>query len=428
MSPDPHRGEHHGERRTGHAHRGVQEHRARIAGLLGPLAQRPPERWLLHEALGAALGEDLTAPVSLPPFDNSQMDGFAVRSADFGTAAAGPPNGVRPVTVAPPIAAGEVPGPLAAGLAAPIMTGAMLPEGADAVVPVERATPSRFPAEGETVELPPVSAGTFVRRAGSDVAAGAVVLAAGTRMGPAQIGLAAGLGLSRVPVRVPLRAAIVSTGAELAPDGGRLAPGQIHDANGPLLWAALAEAGMQASSAVVRSDDPGDLLAELTDLAEAEPGRRPDIVITTGGVSQGAFEATRLALADHDVEFSHLAMQPGGPQGLGTFRGLPLIAFPGNPVSCWISWEVLVRPVLAELFGAPTSRRRLRLPLAGALESPAGRLQVRRARLRPDATVELVGGPGSHLLGALATSDALVMVPEDVTELPAGTDVEVWLT
>ncbi|WP_077489196.1 gephyrin-like molybdotransferase Glp [Sinomonas mesophila] len=424
MSPQPHRGEHRREHRGAHAHRSVQEHRARIAHLLGPLAQRAPEQWPLHEALGAALGEDLAAPVSLPPFDNSQMDGFAVRSADFGGAA----DGERRFTVAAPIAAGAVPAPLGAGLAAPIMTGAMLPEGADAVVPVERAVPSRFPEEGGTVALPHVSPGAFVRRAGSDVSAGAIVLPAGTRMGPAQIGLAAGLGLSRVPVRVPLRVAIVSTGAELAPPGGRLEPGQIHDANGPLLWAALAEAGMQASSAVVRSDDPAELLAELTDLAEAEAGRRPDVVITTGGVSQGAFEATKLALAGHDVEFSHLAMQPGGPQGLGTFRGLPVIAFPGNPVSCWISWEVLVRPVLAELFGAPQARRRLRVPLAGPLESPAGKLQVRRARLRPDATAELVGGPGSHLLGALAASDALVMVPEDVTELPAGADVEVWLT
>ncbi|BCT75754.1 putative molybdopterin biosynthesis protein MoeA [Sinomonas cyclohexanicum] len=414
---------------TGHVsvagHRRVTAHRDRIAGLLAPLADLPLHRVPLSAGLGAALGEDLVAPVSLPPFDNSQMDGFAVRSADFrGDLDGGP----RAFTVADPIPAGAVPAPLAPGHAAPIMTGAMMPPGADAVVPVERAVPSTYPAPGETVGLPPVEAGTYVRRAGSDVEAGAVVLRAGAALGAAQIGLAAGLGIEDVPVRPALRAVVVSTGAELAAPGTALAPGQIHDANGPLLAAALRESGLTVGNVAVRSDEPGELRRELRGLARLGAEDRPDLVITTGGVSKGAFEATKLALAGSDVEFSHLAMQPGGPQGLGTFEGLPIIAFPGNPVSCWISWEVLLRPVLSELLGAPRHRRVLRAPLAHGLASPAGKLQVRRARLRRDGAAELVGGPGSHLLGALAASDALVMVPEDVTELPAGAEVEVWLT
>lgn len=427
---EPARGRHRG----GHGHRTVQEHRARLAALLAPLAQRPAEERALRDALGAALAADLVAPMSLPPFDNSQMDGFAVRTADFrGDLGAtrgdvGGGRGARELTVAAAIPAGAVPGPLAPGHAAPIMTGAMLPEGADAVVPVEQAVPATFPEEGATVSLPPVSAGTYVRRAGSDVEAGAVVLPAGTALGAAQLGLAAGLGLATVLVRPAPRVALLSTGAELAPPGRSLEPGQIYDANGALLWAALREAGLAARNVVVRSDDPEELRRELARLAAGEGEDRADLVITTGGVSKGAFEATKLALDGHEVEFSHLAMQPGGPQGLGTFEGLPVVAFPGNPVSCWISWEVLLRPVLAELFGAPRCRRRLTAPLAEPLESPSGRLQVRRATLRPDGTVGLVGGPGSHLLGALAASDALVLVPEAVTELAAGADVEVWLT
>jgi molybdopterin molybdotransferase len=306
------------------------------------------------------------------------------------------------------------------------MTGAMMPDGADAVVRVERAQPPGYPAEGGRVSLPAVGPGTHVRRAGSDVEAGAVVLRAGTALGAPQLGLCAALGLATLPVRPLVRVALVGTGAEIAAPGQPLRPGQIHDANTTLLAAALQEAGLVPSTVAVRSDEPHALLGALGRLAQG-PGA-PDLVVTTGGVSKGAFEATKLALDGRGVEFAHLALQPGGPQGLGTFEGLPLIAFPGNPVSCWISWEVLLRPVLSRLLGAPRPRRRFRAPLAEPLDSPAATLQVRRARLRADGAVELVGGPGSHLLGALAASDALVMVPEDATELAAGTDVEVWLT
>ncbi|WP_136609873.1 molybdopterin molybdotransferase MoeA [Sinomonas albida] len=400
----------------------VAAHRSAIRALLAPLATREPERRPLDEALGLALAEDLVAPVSLPPFDNSQMDGFAVRAADLAGRVGGTDDdgARREFAVVAPIPAGALPARLEPGHAAPIMTGAMVPEGADAVVPVERAVPPRF-ADVEAVTLPVVEPGTFVRRTGSDVAAGAVVLAAGTRLGPTQLGLVAGLGLAEVAVRAPLRVALVSTGAELAAPGAELRPGQIHDANSTLLSAALREAGVDATATTVRSDEPGELLAELADAATWA-----DLVITTGGVSKGAFEATKLALAEHPVVFAHLAMQPGGPQGIGTVAGVPFLGFPGNPVSCWVSWEVLLRPVLAELLGVPAARRRLTLPLAQPLESPAGKLQVRRARLEGGAVV-LVGGPGSHLLGALAESDALVLVPEDVTVLAAGDDVEVWL-
>ena len=402
----------------------VDDYRSSIRALLAPLAQREPVVRPLERALGLSLARDLAAPLSLPPFDNSQMDGFAVQSGDF---EAGHEGSVREFAVAKPIPAGAAPVPLGVGQVAPIMTGAMLPAGADAVVPVERAQPPRFPDAAEMsdharVVLPAAEPGSYVRRAGSDVAAGDVVLAAGTRLGPAQLGLAAALGLTEVPVRAPLQVAVISTGAELAASGQPLLPGQIYDSNGTLLVAALHEAGIEARATAVRSDDPDALRAVLADCAESA-----DLLVTTGGVSKGAFEATKLALADADVEFVHLAMQPGGPQGIGTVAGVPFLGFPGNPVSCWVSWEVLLRPVLAELLGSPAARPRLRLPLAGPLDSPAGKLQVRRARLGDDGGVSLVGGPGSHLLGALAASDALVLVSEDVTALEAGAGVEVWL-
>ncbi|WP_246036294.1 gephyrin-like molybdotransferase Glp [Sinomonas susongensis] len=402
----------------------VDDHRRSIRDLLAPLAQRAPVVRHLDGALGLALAADLAAPVSLPPFDNSQMDGFAVRSSDFGPGELAMGRAFVPVR---PIPAGTVPAPLAPGQAAPIMTGAMLPDGADAVVPVERAQPPRFPEPAELMDharvvLPAVDPGTYVRRAGSDVAAGRIVLAAGTRLGPAQLGLAAALGLTELPVRPPLRVAVVSTGAELAAAGEPLSPGQIYDSNGALLVGSLRDGGVEATATAVRSDDPDALRAAL-----AQAARSADLLVTTGGVSKGAFEATKLALADADVEFVHLSMQPGGPQGIGRVAGVPFLGFPGNPVSCWVSWEILLRPVLAELLGVPAARRRLRLPLAAPLDSPSGKLQVRRARVDEDGRASLVGGPGSHLLGALAASDALVLVPEDVTGLPAGADVEVWL-
>lgn len=412
--------------------RTVAEHAAVVSALLAG-AQPALEDIPLAAAASRVLARDVTAPGNLPPFTNSQMDGYAVRSADLvagsgtgaGTRAAGRDGLVR-LAVAAPIPAGRAPAPLEPGSAAPVMTGAMLPEGADAVVPIEQALPDSFyPADsGERfVELPAgIRPGTYVRAAGSDIAAGARALPAGTRLGPAQLGLLAGLGLDRVQVAARPRVLLLTTGDEVVEPGHSLAPGQIHDANSTLLRASLEEASVTVLRSRILADSPGEFEERLlADLAE----QPVDLILSSGGISKGAYEVVRQALARHDVDFVSVAMQPGGPQGAGTVNGVPYLAFPGNPVSSLVSFEVFLRPVLVEKWGA-RPRTAVRGRLAAGTTSPADKHQVRRGRWR-DGTVELVGGPGSHLVAALAASNALVHLPVGIQDAPAGTEVAVWL-
>ena len=422
--------------------RSVSEHQAAVLAMLERAwggRFDDGERLPLIDCLGRVLAEDLLAPLDLPPFANSQMDGFAVNSAGLAGGAA--------LRVAAPIPAGAVPGPLLAGEAAPIMTGAMLPEGADAVVPVERAVPAEFPDPGDgaaTVTLPAAEAGEYVRSAGSDVRAGSVAIPTGSRLTAAQLGLAAALGLTGLDVRRKPRVLLVATGDEVVLPGNGLPAGKIYDANSMLLHANLVEAGAEVLAAGLVPDDPEELLRLLAERTESAP---VDLILTSGGISAGAYEVVKQALAG-DVEFCSVAMQPGGPQALGTVRGVPFLGFPGNPVSGVVSFEMFLRPALAALTGMARPRARVRARLADTLTSPAGKVQVRRAfytELRPgtpadavvvggpsgtstaQGSVAVVGGPSSHLLGSLAASNALIQIPADVTDLAAGSEVEVWL-
>jgi molybdopterin molybdotransferase len=399
-------------------HRSVADHRQAVRELLEPLLSRERTELLpLVQALGRGLAEDITAPLSLPPFPNSQMDGFAIRSGDV-------PDGGASLRVAAPVPAGTSPVPLEPGTAVPIMTGAMLPAGADAVVPIEQAVPSVFPAAGDEAEvrLPATAAGTFVRAVGSDIAAGQPALAAGTCLGPAQLGLLAALGLPEVLVHKQLSVLLVTTGDEVVEPGEPLGDGKIYDANGTLLESALRQAGLAVTRAGISADSPEALRALLRSHTSAV-----DLIVSTGGVSKGAYEVVRQAMDGQDVTFGHVAMQPGGPQGLGRFDGVPLLAFPGNPVSCLVSFEMFLRPVLGELFGAPAPRPAVRARLAQPLSSPAGKHQVRRGLLQGDGTVRLQGGESSHLVQALAHSNALVHVPVGTAVLNEGAEVEVWM-
>ncbi|WP_314215910.1 gephyrin-like molybdotransferase Glp [Pseudarthrobacter equi] len=411
----PHRHAHAG---TPHQARSVADHVAAVAHLLAPLrSESRTETVPLSQALGRALVHGFLAPVSLPPFANSQMDGYAVNSADMhddGTEFA----------VAAPVPAGMRPPALARGTAAPIMTGAMLPDGADAVVPIERAVPDNFPAPGTDarVTLPATAAGTYVRPVGSDVAAGERALAGGTCLGPAQLGLLAALGIPAVEVYRAVRVLLVTTGDEVVEPGQDLPAGKIYDANGTLLEAAMAQAGLDVRRAGISTDDP----AELQKLLRSQ-GADADVIVTTGGVSKGAYEVVRQAMEGQPVEFLHVAMQPGGPQGIGMFDGVPFLGFPGNPVSCLVSFEMFLRPALAAVLGAPALRLPVRARLSHPLTSPQRKHQVRRGNLQPDGTVRLEGGESSHLVRALAGSNALVHVPAGVTELAAGDEVEVWM-
>ncbi|MBP3036992.1 molybdopterin molybdotransferase MoeA [Arthrobacter sp. zg-ZUI100] len=414
--------------------RTVEEHREAVHRLLETSLATAPQRTEtveLVQAAGRILAVDVRAPGSLPPFDNSQMDGYAVRAADLAPASG---QAVQ-LHVSDPIPAGIAAPVLAAGHAAPIMTGAMLPAGADAVVPIERAVPDTFFTDrlrpGATVCFPDgAAAGDFVRRSGSDIRAGTVALAAGTRLGALQLGLLAALGIPAVQVRAPFRVLLLSTGDEVVEPGRELAPGQIHDANSTLLAVSLQEAGAEVARARIVTDSPDNFRAQLREDLEAHP---VDLVLTSGGISMGAYEVVRLALASDGVQFLPVAMQPGGPQGIGTVHGIPFLGFPGNPVSSLVSFEVFLRPALGALTGRPAPRPQLPALLSEDAHSPAAKHQVRRGRYMPPAgagtigRVELVGGPGSHLLHALATSNALVHIPAGTEAVPAGAEVTVWL-
>lgn len=418
-STHSHGARHPGAHGAGNHHaRSVAAHLSAVMDLLAPLrAAGRTETRTLRDALGRGLAQDVTAPVSLPPFANSQMDGFAVHSAET-------PDGGAELRVAAPVPAGAMPAPLERGTAAPIMTGAVIPAGADAVVPIEKAVPDRFPEPGQatTVWLPATAAGTFVRAAGSDLAQGGLALAAGTFLGPAQLGLLAGLGIAEVTVYKELTVLLVTTGDEVVEPGQPLPAGKIYNSNGTLLESAMRQAGLAVVRTRIATDSP-DQLREL--LRSHAP--TVDLIVTTGGVSMGAYEVVRQVLEGQGADFLHVAMQPGGPQGIGTFDGVPFLGFPGNPVSCLVSFEMFLRPVLSGLFGSPAHRTPVRARLAQALTSPPHKHQVRRGTLEADGTVRLEGGESSHLMHALAGSNVLVHVPAGVAALAEGDEVEVWM-
>jgi molybdopterin molybdotransferase len=400
------------------AARTVEEHRAAV---LSGVVAGPVEERAVPDALGLVLAEDVASAVDLPAFDNSAMDGYALHADDLH---ADDPAAAAPVTlrVVDDVPAGGVPrAALVAGTASRVMTGAPVPEGTGAVVPVEQTDAGTGRVRVDVLPRP----AAHVRRRGEDV------LTAGTVVTPAVVGLLSGVGRAAVRVHRPPRVVVLSTGAELVPAGEPLGPAQIHDANGPMLAAAVRRAGGVAVTAPVVADRPGALLAALEPhLGDA------DLVLTSAGVSEGAYDVVKADLAGAGVTFARVAMQPGKPQGHGVLgpRGVPVVTLPGNPASAFVSFHVFVRPLLRRLLGLPDGPGPVvRAALAEPLTSPAGRRQLLRARLEPAAaggtpTVRLVGGPGSHLLGALALSDALAVVPEDVTALPAGALVDVLLT
>ena len=379
------------------------------------------------------LAQDIVSPMDLPPFDNSQMDGYAVRSVELAAATLAHPV-VRPV--APPINAGDRERTLPLGWAAPIMTGAPIPAGADAVIPIEACLPATFhPVSGREVPealtvafSAPASAGAFVRARGSDVLSGEVLLTAGVTLGPAQFGVIAGVGVAHAVVNRRPHVLVIATGHEIRESGSDLLPGQIFDSNSIMLTSALTDIGCTVVAWPCHSDNAADLLHILHSGAASA-----DLVITIGGVSAGAREVVRDAFEPLGVEFMHVAMQPGGPQGLGEIalegrpEPLPVLSFPGNPVSALISFEMFLRPVLGELAtGRPTVRPRITAPLAEAVESPTGKHQIRRGVLDPDGAVRLVGGASSHLLHSYAASTVLVHLPMGITQASAGEHIEIW--
>ncbi len=400
--------------------RSVDEHRKVVAGLI---TQRQPVTLPVAEALGLVFAADVVAPLSLPGFDNSAMDGYAVIAEDVATATDNTP--VRlPVTEDIPAGRTDIP-TITAGTAHRIMTGAPLPSGATAVVPVE-ATDGAVDTVTIRASARP---GQHLRRAGEDVTAGTTVLRAGQVVTPAALGLAAALGLSELTVVPRQRVLVMSTGTELVAPGTPLQPGQIYESNAVMLAAAVRDAGGD----VVASPTTGDDTDTFREALRRHVGDA-DLIITTGGVSAGAYEVVKEALGrvsdSSSVEFVKVAMQPGMPQGAGTVDGTPIITLPGNPVSALVSFEVFIRPALRTAMGLPNPERPRRTAvLTEDLTSPRGKRQFRRGVLDTDAataTVTSYGPPASHHLRWLASANCLLELDEDTGEVAAGERVQVW--
>jgi len=393
------------------------------AAVLERLRPLPAREVPLGDALGCVLADDVTAAEDLPPFANSAMDGFAVRAADLAGASDREPIALE---VTGEVFAGSARLPtVQAGGAARIMTGGPLPPGADAVVPVEQAT-----VDGDAVRIR-LAPGErqFVREAGEDVRAGAVVLERGRVLDPAAVGMLASVGRRLVPVHPKPRVTVVSTGDELVDPGDPLGPGQIRDSNSWLLVAQARAAGADAFRCGKLRDDPEALRRGFA-LAAAEG----DLVLTSGGVSVGERDYTKRVLAElGDVRSFRVAMQPGMPQAFGFAAGTPLYGLPGNPVSCFVVFEMLVRPALRRLAGHPDDRLdrpRVVARLGEPVRSPPGKVSFLRVRLQvgDDGLVAtLTGHQGSGVLSSCVAADGLAVVPAERRELDAGAAVQVVL-
>ena len=396
----------------------VEEHRDRILSAITPL---PAFDQPLMEAFGLSAAEDVHAEVALPGFDNSAMDGYAVCQADV--AAASEESPVH-LPVVGEIGAGQATVlAMSPGTAVKIMTGAPVPTGADSVVPYEwtdrgvaNVVVSRAPEPGQ-----------HVRPAGQDVAVGDLLVERGTVLGPRQLGLLAAVGRASVRSRPRPRVVVISTGSELREPGTTLGHDSIYDGNSFLLAAAARQAGAIAYRVGIVSDQPRAFMDALSDQLV-----RADLVVTSGGVSMGDYDVVKEALAPlGTVWFGGVAMQPGKPQGFGTIGDdeVPIVTLPGNPVSSYISFEQFVLPAIRKLMGrTPYVRPEADAVLTHALPSPSGRRQFARGTLSVvdgHLAVTPVGTQGSHMIGDLAESDALIVVPESVTAVEAGETVTV---
>jgi molybdopterin molybdotransferase len=370
----------------------------------------PAESVPVEHAGGRILAAAAAAAVDLPPFPSSAMDGFALRAADT--------PGTLPVVAE--VAAGRPPdNALAAGEAMAIATGAVVPDGADAVVPLEYVV-----RNDNTIDIrDAVAAGANVRPRGGDARAGEIVIESGTVLGAAQLGALGAAGVADVRCARQPRAAVLTTGSELRAPGVRLAPGEIYEANGPTLAAALATAGAEVERLPPVPDDEQEHRKALA------RGLETDVLVTSGGVSVGPHDLVRRVEAELGVEevFWRVAVKPGKPISFGT-RGPTLVfGLPGNPVSVLVAAYIFVRPALLALQGAREPRPRF---LPGRLVSAVGLNPARdefvRARLRPGEDVMLVEpttGQESHMIVRAAGATALAFVPRGEGQLAAGSPV-----
>jgi len=386
--------------------------------ILDRLAALDSETVALPEARGRVLAEEVRSERDVPPFANSAMDGYAVRARDVAQASAAQPVRLR---VLGEIRAGAAPpGSVQPQTALRIMTGAMVPDGSDAVVRVEDTAEH----DGTVDVRVPVAAGTSLRAAGSDLHRGDLLATAGRLVTPGLIGVLASAGRVAVQcVRQP-RVLLLTTGDELREPGEALGPGQITNTNRYTLLAAVQDAGGIVIDAGVARDERGDLIERLAGAGDA------DLVVTTGGVSMGAYDLVRGLLEEREaVTFWQVALRPGKPLMFATVGGVPLIGLPGNPVSTLVAFELFVRPALLKLQGrTDLERPRLTAIAEEPLHNPPHLEQYFRGIARHDGArllVRLTGDQGSHVLRSMADANCLVVVPLGTSEVAAGSPVEI---
>jgi molybdopterin molybdotransferase len=406
----------------------IDEARRRVFDAVRPLGA---EELALDATVGRVLAEDLTSAIDVPPFDSSAMDGYAVAAGPaaelevIGESRAGHPAAVA----------------LRDGTAVRISTGAAVPEGADAVVPIERAERAAGGAAaasaggGEAAEgapdalvrLPAVAAGQNVRYAGEDVRAGDVVLRAGTIVGPAEVGVAASVGRPVLRCAARPRVALLVTGDELTEPGGRLRPGAIYSSNGFALAAQVERAGARLT---LRESVPDDAAGTRAALARAL--HDADVVIVSGGVSVGPHDHVKGALGELGIEerFWGVRLRPGKPTWFGVGEGALVYGLPGNPVSAMVTFQLFVRPALAALQGADPSAARGEAVLDEAVPRNRGREEAVRVTLRADRDgwhATTTGEQGSHILTSMLRADALAFIAAGPGEMAVGERVEIEL-
>jgi molybdenum cofactor synthesis domain-containing protein len=389
----------------------------------------------VDDAVGRVLAEPIIAHVTMPPWDNSAMDGFAIQATDVVGATKRWPKTLRVVGESSAGHAPEI--EVRPGTAVRILTGAMIPVGADAVVPVEETdAPAGIADLPDSVTVrAPAAMGANIRAAGSDLHQGDRLLEPGIRVSPAAVAVIVAAGHGAVRVHRRPRVAVLATGDELVEAGAPLGPGQIHDSNAPAISAQARLLGAE----VRRLGIVPDRLAEV-ERRLAEAVAWADVVVASGGVSVGAHDVVKAAFERFgELDLWRVAIQPGKPLAFGRAVGpeggiVLFFGLPGNPVSTFVTFELFVRPVLRRLSGDrdPLARDAVRARLASPMTKARGRRAFIRVVLQPDPEAAgawlavSAGGQGSHVLSALAAANGLAIIPEDVDGLPAGAEVDVW--
>lgn len=383
----------------------------------------------LEAALGRILAQPITARDSLPPFANSAMDGYAVRAADLAAATAASPAMLR---VVGDVAAGSVPDvTVAGGTAVRIMTGAPLPPGADAVVPVEDTNEAwrdqERPLPAQIQIRRGVNAGDYVRFPGEDIEAGTHILSAGHRLRPQEIGVLASLGVHQVPVVRRPKVGVLATGDELIPVEVPLQPGKIRNSNGYTQLAQVAALGAVPVSLGIARDTEEDVRNRLG----AGLAAGVDLFISSAGVSVGAYDVVKAVLeAEGNVGFWRVRMRPGKPLAFGTYQGVPYLGLPGNPVSAMVSFERFARAAILKMGGhTRLERPQIQVVLQEKIESDGRESYIRAVVEKRDGRylATTTGSQGSHIMTSLVKANALLIVPEGVLAVDPGDSLTAWM-